>query len=188
MICLSVVQDHVQQRAVDAQTAVVFDEAELAEFVREKAHRRPGGADHLSQGFLANLGNRCLRSPLLPDGASARGRYGYSCNELLNDGCNFSQPWPDIRTGRNRRRFVEDRLWPASNIRPLCPPEHGEGRLDLLLTRGFPGEPFVDRCQFIRCCVISGTGRVLLRFRAQPPPALAVSPLARAGRVVPALL
>src|SRR5205807_4102666 len=33
--CPSVVQNHIQQRAVDAQTAVVFDEAELAEFVHE---------------------------------------------------------------------------------------------------------------------------------------------------------
>ena len=62
-----VVQDHIQQRAVDAQTAVVFDEAELAEFVHEKAHPRAGSADHLGQGFLADLGNHRLRFPLLPE-------------------------------------------------------------------------------------------------------------------------
>jgi hypothetical protein len=38
-ICPSVVQDHVQQRAVDAQTAVVFDKPELAEFVHKKLTR-----------------------------------------------------------------------------------------------------------------------------------------------------
>jgi hypothetical protein len=55
MICSSVVQDHVQQRAVDAQTTVVFDEPYLAEFVHEKADPRTGSADHLGQRFLAWL-------------------------------------------------------------------------------------------------------------------------------------
>jgi hypothetical protein len=36
---MTVVQDDVQQRALDAQTAVVFDEAELAEFVHEDLRR-----------------------------------------------------------------------------------------------------------------------------------------------------
>ena len=62
-----VVQDHIQQRAMDAQTAVVFDEAELAEFVHEKAHPRAGSADHFGQGFLADLGYHRLRLTLLPE-------------------------------------------------------------------------------------------------------------------------
>ena len=67
MILPSVVQDQVQERAVDFQTSVVFDEAELAEFVHEKAHPRSGSADHRGQAFLADLGNYRLRFPFLPE-------------------------------------------------------------------------------------------------------------------------
>jgi hypothetical protein len=51
----SVVQDHIQERAVDTQIAVVVDEAKPAEFVHEKADARPGSADHLGQGSWLTL-------------------------------------------------------------------------------------------------------------------------------------
>jgi hypothetical protein len=63
----AVVEDHVQQRATDAHTAGVIDEAELAESVHEKTDPRPGGADHLGQGFLADLGDHRLRRSLFTD-------------------------------------------------------------------------------------------------------------------------
>jgi hypothetical protein len=41
---------------VDFNRSVVADETELSEFVHEIADPRPGSADHLGQGFLAELG------------------------------------------------------------------------------------------------------------------------------------
>jgi hypothetical protein len=41
-----VMQDHVQQGIMNFQFSVVFDEAQFAEFVHEKAHPRSGRADH----------------------------------------------------------------------------------------------------------------------------------------------
>jgi hypothetical protein len=40
-----VVQNHVQQGIMDFQFSVVFDEAQFAELVHEKAHARSGRAD-----------------------------------------------------------------------------------------------------------------------------------------------
>jgi len=54
----SIVQDHVEQGLVDPDAAVVFNEAQLAEPVHEKAHARAGSADHLREGFLRDLGNQ----------------------------------------------------------------------------------------------------------------------------------
>src|SRR5271165_6494507 len=45
-------QNHVQQGIVDFDFSVVFDKAQFAEFVHEKAHTRPGRTDHLRQRFL----------------------------------------------------------------------------------------------------------------------------------------
>jgi hypothetical protein len=61
------VQDDVPQRVADADLAAVRDEAELAEFVHEKTDPRPGGADHLGQGFLADLGDHRLRLSLFAE-------------------------------------------------------------------------------------------------------------------------
>jgi hypothetical protein len=55
------VQDDVPQRVADADLAAVRDEAELAEFVHEETDPLPGGADHLGQGFLADLGDHRVR-------------------------------------------------------------------------------------------------------------------------------
>ena len=46
---------------MDPDAAVVFDEAELAEAVHEEADAGAGGADHLGQGLLGDLGDQGLR-------------------------------------------------------------------------------------------------------------------------------
>src|SRR5581483_11739597 len=61
-----VMEDHIQQRPVNVKSAVVVDEAQLAELVHEKADSRARGANDLSQCFLANLGNHRLRFAFLP--------------------------------------------------------------------------------------------------------------------------
>jgi hypothetical protein len=48
----SIVKDNIQQRTVDAQFAVVFDESQFAESIHEEADPGPGGANHLRQGDL----------------------------------------------------------------------------------------------------------------------------------------
>jgi hypothetical protein len=58
-----VAQNDAQQRAVDLQLAIVFDEAQFPEFVYEETDARPGRADHLRERLLADLG-RELRGPL----------------------------------------------------------------------------------------------------------------------------
>ena len=50
-----VVQDHVQQRVTDFQFSIVFNIAQLAKLVHEKAHARSGRANHLREGLLAKL-------------------------------------------------------------------------------------------------------------------------------------
>jgi hypothetical protein len=56
-----VVQNHVQQGIMDFQFSVVFDKAQFAEFVHEKAHPRSGRADHLRQRFLTEVSHDRLR-------------------------------------------------------------------------------------------------------------------------------
>jgi hypothetical protein len=57
-----VAQNDAQQRAVDLQLAVVFDEAQFPEFAR-KTYPRPGRADPVRERLPADLG-RELRGPL----------------------------------------------------------------------------------------------------------------------------
>jgi hypothetical protein len=45
-------QNHIQQRLMYADAAVVFNQAKLPEAVHEKVDAGPGGADHLRQGLL----------------------------------------------------------------------------------------------------------------------------------------
>ena len=58
---------------------------------------------------------------------------------------------------------VRRSVMPASNSR-LRVSRNIEGRLGLLLPRSFPGEPFIDGCQFIRRRVVFGTGEFCLDF------------------------
>ncbi len=55
-----VVQDDIEQRAVNLQAAVVGNEAQFSEPVHEKAHPRAGCADHFRQHLLTDLGNNSL--------------------------------------------------------------------------------------------------------------------------------
>jgi len=54
-------KDHIQQRFVHADTAVVFDKAKLAEAVHEEADPGSRSADHIRQGLLGDRRNQCLR-------------------------------------------------------------------------------------------------------------------------------
>jgi hypothetical protein len=47
-------QDHIEQRLVYLDAAVVIDKAELAKAIHEEADAGPRSADHLCQGFLRN--------------------------------------------------------------------------------------------------------------------------------------
>jgi hypothetical protein len=48
----SVVQHHTQKRIIDLKAAVIFDEAQLLEFVHEQIDARARGSDHLGQRLL----------------------------------------------------------------------------------------------------------------------------------------
>jgi hypothetical protein len=61
------VQDHVQQGAMDFQLSVVFNKAQFAKFVHEKADARSGRADHLRQRFLAEFSHDRLRPAVLAE-------------------------------------------------------------------------------------------------------------------------
>jgi hypothetical protein len=62
-----VVQNHVQQGIMDFQSSVVFDKAQFAELVHEKAHPRSGRADHLRQRFLTEVPTIGSGLPSLPE-------------------------------------------------------------------------------------------------------------------------
>ena len=62
-----VVQNHVQQRAVNFQTAaVVVDEPQPSKFIHEKADAGPCRADHLRKRLLADLCDDRLGPASLP--------------------------------------------------------------------------------------------------------------------------
>lgn len=52
-----IVQDDVQQGAIDGQVTVILDQSQAPEFVHEEADPGPGRADHLRQGLLADFGD-----------------------------------------------------------------------------------------------------------------------------------
>src|ERR1035441_5887033 len=56
-----IVLNHIDQRLVDPDAAVVFDKTELAKAIHEEADAGPGGADHLCQRLLRDLGNQRFR-------------------------------------------------------------------------------------------------------------------------------
>jgi len=55
------VQHHTQERSIDLQPAVVFDETELPELVHEKIDPRTRRTHHLRQRFLRHLGENSVR-------------------------------------------------------------------------------------------------------------------------------
>ncbi len=62
-----VVQNDIQQRAVDLQSAIVIDEAQFTEFIHERAHPRSRRANHFRERLLADLCNDWLRFTLLAE-------------------------------------------------------------------------------------------------------------------------
>src|SRR6266536_1887954 len=62
-----VVQNDIQQRAVDLQSAIVIDEAQFTEFIHERTHPRSRRADHFRERLLADLCNDWLRFALLAE-------------------------------------------------------------------------------------------------------------------------
>jgi hypothetical protein len=64
----SLVQQDVDQRAVDAETPpVVGDKRQLAKFVYEKADARARRADHLGEALLADIGDHRFGLLMLPE-------------------------------------------------------------------------------------------------------------------------
>jgi hypothetical protein len=60
-----IVENQVQQGAVDLNMAIVINKAQLPKFVHEKAHARSRRADHLRQRLLADFRNDWLRPTFL---------------------------------------------------------------------------------------------------------------------------
>jgi len=56
-----VVENHIQQRLMHPDAALVFDEAKLAKAVHKKADTRTSGADHFRQRFLSDRGDQRFR-------------------------------------------------------------------------------------------------------------------------------
>src|SRR5690349_11170854 len=62
-----IVENYIEQRAVDLQTAVVVDESQFPEPVHEEANPRAGGPNHLGQGLLTYFGNHALGHAFLAE-------------------------------------------------------------------------------------------------------------------------
>ena len=56
----SVVEDNVEEGTVDAQTAIIVDEAKLSELIQKETYPGPRGADHLGKRFLTDPRNHQL--------------------------------------------------------------------------------------------------------------------------------
>ena len=59
----SVVQDDVEEGAVDAQVAIVVDEAQLSELIQKEIHPRARRADHLGERLLTDLRHHLFGLP-----------------------------------------------------------------------------------------------------------------------------
>jgi len=53
-------KDHIEQRFVNLDATVVFDEAHLAKTVHEETDARAGSPDHIRESFLRNRRNQRL--------------------------------------------------------------------------------------------------------------------------------
>src|SRR3984957_1734676 len=62
-----VVQDHVQQRVTDFYFSIVFNIAQFAKFIHEKAHARSGRTNHLRERFLTELPDDWLNRGFLAE-------------------------------------------------------------------------------------------------------------------------
>jgi hypothetical protein len=60
-------QNHVQQRFVNFELSIVFDQTQLAELVHKKTHAGSGRADHLRQHFLTVLSDDRFRTAFLAE-------------------------------------------------------------------------------------------------------------------------
>jgi hypothetical protein len=60
-----IVQNHIEQRLMDSDAAVVFDKAKLAKPVHEKTDSGTSGADHLRQRLLRDFRKRRFRATRL---------------------------------------------------------------------------------------------------------------------------
>ena len=83
------VKDDVEQRTVNFQPTVVFNESQLSEPIHKEVNSRSGGTHHFRQRFLAYLRNYVLRSPFL---AKAGQQQKGPRQPLLNGvkGCSWS--------------------------------------------------------------------------------------------------
>jgi hypothetical protein len=68
---------------MDLKFSVVFDEAQFAEFVHEKAHARSGRADHLRQRFLTKFSHDRLRLAFLAKICKQKEKSGKALFALL---------------------------------------------------------------------------------------------------------
>jgi hypothetical protein len=62
-----IVQNYIEQRAVDLQTAVVVNETQFPEAVHEKTDSRTSRADHFGQHLLTDFGDHSFRIALLAE-------------------------------------------------------------------------------------------------------------------------
>ena len=79
-----VVQNHVQQGIMHFQFSVVFDEAQFAELVHEKAYAW-GRADHLRQRFLTELSHDRLWPAFLAEICKQKEKPGEALSLELNN-------------------------------------------------------------------------------------------------------
>jgi hypothetical protein len=54
----SVVQNHIEQRFMNPDAAVVFNKSELAKAIHKETNAGPGGANHFRKSFLGDLRNQ----------------------------------------------------------------------------------------------------------------------------------
>ena len=78
----SIVQNYIEQRAVDLQTAVyssgIVNEAQLPEPVHEEADTGTSGSYHVRQGFLTDLRDHRFRNPLFAEMSQQQKHAGQS--------------------------------------------------------------------------------------------------------------
>ena len=75
-----IVENHVQQGAVDFDAAVVVDKAQFSEFVHEETHAGSRRSDHLRQCLLADFRYDWLQPTLF---AKIRQKQKNPCQPLL---------------------------------------------------------------------------------------------------------